>query len=90
MEMVVNGAPLLALIIGLVEFAKHLGVTGQWSMVLAMVLGVLFGVLWYVYAQGLQVEDFRFWFEAVVAGLVLGLSASGLYDVGKKWLGNAQ
>jgi len=43
-ELIVNGINLMLIIMGLVEWFKQLGVTGKASMVLAMVLGIVFGV----------------------------------------------
>ena len=82
---VVNGIPLLVIIIGLVEFAKKFGVSGKASVAVAMVLGVAFGVAFQL--QGGAPVDCAGWFGIVVYGLGLGLTSCGLYDVGKKCLG---
>jgi hypothetical protein len=76
----------LALIAGLVEFAKRLGVTGNGSLVLSMILGVAFGL---VYQLSLAIPiTTAGWFAAVVYGLLTGLAASGLYDLGKRYSGS--
>ena len=68
-------------ILALVNLAKSFGVVGKWSALLAVVLGV-----------GLQLADYAFltdtqsasgWYGAAAAGLILGLSAAGLYDVAR-------
>lgn len=68
-------------ILALVNLAKNFGVTGKWSSLLAVVLGIALQVAdatmgtepVALTAQGL--------YPAVGAGLILGLSAAGLYDV---------
>lgn len=65
-------------ILALVQLAKTFGVTGKWNTLLAVALGVI-----------LQLGDAAFlsgastpaqWYAAFGAGLILGLSAAGLYD----------
>lgn len=67
-------------ILALVNLAKQFGVAGKWAALLSVVLGI-----------GLQVADATLAVDAVLTpqtiysaaatGLVLGLSAAGLYDV---------
>ena len=68
-------------ILALVNLGKSFGVVGRWATLLAVVLGV-----------GLQLADYAFltdtqsasgWYGAAAAGLILGLSAAGLYDVAR-------
>lgn len=68
-------------ILALVNLAKSFGVVGKWATLLAVVLGI-----------GLQLADYAFltdnqsaagWYGAAAAGLILGLSAAGLYDVAR-------
>ncbi len=75
---------ILTMILGLVEFAKRLSITGNASLILSMVLGVVFGLLWMV-AQLYPVV--LPWLQAVVFGLLFGLAASGIYDLGKRFTG---
>lgn len=87
MDAVINGIPLMVVILGLVEFAKQLGVTGKASLVLSVVLGAAFGI---AYQLSIAVPvAFADWFAAIVTGLAWGLAASGLYDLGKRYLTNA-
>lgn len=81
MDIVVNGIPLVIVILALVEFAKQIGVTGKASLVFSMVLGTGLGVAYQVSIA--PPADFNGWFGAIVFGLALGLTASGLYDVAK-------
>jgi hypothetical protein len=76
----------MVVILGLVEFAKRLGVTGKWSLGLSMLLGLLLGAAYQAAANGWPV-DFAGWFGLALFGIVLGLSASGLYDLGGRLLG---
>lgn len=74
---------IIAMIVGLVEFAKKFGVEGSWSLALSLALGAVFGV-------GFQVAEhvpvtFAEWFAVIVFALLFGLTASGLYDVGKRF-----
>jgi len=82
----IGGITLMVLVIGLVEFAKKLGLQGNTSIVAAAVLGLLFGVVYKV--MPIMPETYAFWVEAVVYGIAFGLSACGLYDVAKRFTGN--
>lgn len=74
----VNGIPLVLVVLGIVEWSKRLGVTGKWLLVLSMLVGLVLGVL---YQIGSAIPtDFAGWFGACVYGLGLGLVASGVYD----------
>jgi hypothetical protein len=75
----------LAMIVGLVEFAKKLHIEGQASLALSMGLGILFGVLFQVAELYPAVAP---WFRIAVFGILFGLSASGLYDLGKRFAGH--
>lgn len=72
----------LAVILGLVQYFKSLGVTGKGSLVLSMVLGVTVGGSAWIASTGTPV-DFVGWFSAALVGLAYGLTASGLYDLSK-------
>jgi hypothetical protein len=78
MDQVVNGIPLVILVIALVEWFKRLGVSGIALNVVSMTVGVVIGVA-YWYAQQ-PLATFGDWFGAVVYGIALGLVASGIYD----------
>jgi len=78
---------LIALIMGLVQLVKAIWSTlaGKWLIVMAMVLGLLFGGLY----QAAMLEpgtviSFRLVFEFMVYSLLLGLAASGFYDLTKR------
>ena len=61
-------------VLALVNLGKSLGVKGKWAALLAVFLGV--GLAIAQYALG----GFG-WYQAAVQGIILGLSAAGLYDM---------
>jgi hypothetical protein len=75
---------ILAIIAGLVEFAKKLGVTGNGSLIMSLVLGVVFGIIFQLMELFPVISP---WVQVVFFGLLFGLAASGLYDLGKKFTG---
>lgn len=75
----VAGIPLLFVVLGLVEWIKRLGVSGQWLLVASMLIGLVFGA-GYQLSNEIPVT-FGGWFAVIVYGLALGLVASGIYDV---------
>ncbi len=78
-ELVLYGIPIAAVIIGLVELAKgSLGLPARWAAPVALALGVLFAVLGWMELGG----DASL-LEAVLLGLMTGLSAAGLYSGSK-------
>lgn len=75
-ELVLYGIPIAAVIIGLVELAKNsLGLPARWAAPVALVLGVLFAVLGWIELGG----DASL-LEAVLLGILTGMTASGLYS----------
>ena len=79
MEIVTTLATIPA-ILALVNLAKTWGVTGKWSALLAVILGLVLSLADY----GFLTEDpltRSGWYIAAATGLILGLSAAGLYDV---------
>jgi len=79
---VVAGIPLLAVVIGLVQFIKGFGIKGNWVRGLSAGVGLVLGVCYQV-SLALP-ADFAGWFAAVVFGLALGVIASGIYDAANK------
>lgn len=80
-NILIAGIPLLAVVIGLVQFIKGFGLSGNTVKLLSLTVGLLLGG-GYQYSLGAPV-DFAGWFALVVFGLGLGLVASGLYDAAK-------
>ncbi len=73
-----NGAFALAVLVtlGLVEWLKKLNVHGTWLTIASMVIGVLVGGGLFLYHGTEPVP-------AVVAGVLVGMVASGVYDAVK-------
>ncbi|MEZ0396831.1 MAG: hypothetical protein ABWK53_10440 [Anaerolineales bacterium] len=84
MNQIVNGIPLVVLVISLVEWVKRFGIEGKALNAVSMAIGTVIGVA-YWYAQS-PLATFGDWFGAVVYGLALGLVASGIYDAAKSAL----
>lgn len=63
-------------ILALTNLAKALGLSGKISALLAVVLGVALAV-------GQHELSAYGWYQAAAQGMILGLSAAGLYDVSK-------
>ena len=60
-------------ILALTNLAKSLGLSGKASALLAVILGVALAVAQYELAG-------YAWYQAAAQGMILGLSAAGLYD----------
>jgi hypothetical protein len=80
MDLLIAGLPASGVIVALVEGAKRLGLPVRWAPLLAICLGLLGGVLAQLAAVAPPVH---IWYEAAGGGIVLGLSASGLYSGAK-------
>lgn len=70
-------------IVALVQFSKAFGVSGKWLTAEAVIFGVLFKVLDYIFLEAWGAVTPPGIYVALVTGLILGLSAAGLYDVAK-------
>lgn len=83
-ELGVLVAVIVPLVIGVTEFVKQFGVTGKWSRLFAMILGVVIGGL--VIAAALDVLPGWAGIAIVIllGGLLAGLAATGLYDLQNK------
>lgn len=81
MDQIVNGIPLVVLVIALVEWLKRFGLEGKALNAASMVVGMMIGTA-YWYAQQ-PLTTFRDWFGAIIYGLALGLVASGIYDAAR-------
>ena len=87
MDLDLNGISLMAIIVGLVEVLKAFGIPSKWCLVISIITGVALGALIEAIFQYPQMGP---WLVAVIKGLVLGLSATGLYKAGKRFLTDAR
>ena len=78
-EIVINGWPIIPIILGLVEFVKRLGLKWNVLIIVSMALGFLLGGGYY-WSQK-PPTTFADWFAIVIGSLGYGLVASGVYDV---------
>jgi len=78
---IVAGIPLMLVVIGLVQYAKEkMEWKGKGVEVFAIVLGLIFGAAYWAYlGEPGDYVDWKFWFEALIYGLAVGLVATGLY-----------
>jgi len=65
-------------VLALVNFAKKLGLTGSWALLLAPVLGIALNVT--AFYSGIAYVGAPL-FAVVAIGAIAGLTASGLWDV---------
>jgi len=78
-----DGPQLIPVIIGLTEVAKKFKVPSKWCLVLALAVGVGMGLL---IEAAYQYPAIGPWVAAGIKGLIYGLSATGLYALGSKWV----
>jgi hypothetical protein len=91
-DAIIAGIPLMAVVIGLVQFFKtKLSWSGVGVEVFAILLGLALGVGYWAYmADPAAMIGWRFWFEAAIFGLAVGLSATGVYKVGAELSSNSK
>lgn len=77
-DQVVNGIPLIFVVMGLVELVKSFGVQGSALTACSFVIGLALGVLYQI-SLAMPI-GFAGWFGAVIFALALGLVASKVYD----------
>ena len=82
MQITLNDAVLVPVIIGLTQFAKEFGITGKWSRLFGLVLGLVLGIF-YKISQAVP-ASLGEWLFCVIYGLALGMTASGIYDFGRQ------
>ena len=72
--------PFVPVVLALVEWFKLFVVDSKYYPFISMSLGVVFGLL--VITANAMPTTYGEWVLAVIAGILLGLTASGLYMVG--------
>jgi hypothetical protein len=79
----IGNIALIPLVLGWVQFAKEMGLTGKGLRFLAVVLGcAAFAAL----RIGEMYPNTQQWIEFVIFAAGGGLAATGLYDLGKQFL----
>lgn len=81
-NILIAGIPIMTVVVGIVEYAKSLSMPTKYAPALAMALGVAFAV---AIELAVIYPELNRWLVAVVVGLALGLSATGLYKASKKF-----
>jgi hypothetical protein len=80
--LVAFGVPVVVLVIGLVEFCKKLGASGN----VCLVLSLFFGILLMLLVQVSEVYPMMApWIKVLIWGAVAGLTAPGLFDLAKSF-----
>ena len=82
-DALVNGAPIVVILIALITWACSLGIKGKTQLITGFVLGFVAGAGYLLSELG-QPADFGGWFYLILYGLVIGLAPSGVYETGKK------
>jgi|GEM_PF-3892123 len=77
------GPQAIAIIAGLVEVLKKFGVPSDWCLVGAIAVGI---ALLELVQLAAYLPDLAPWIEAGLSGLIYGLTATGLYMLGKRWM----
>jgi hypothetical protein len=73
----IYGVPALALVIGLVKLFREVGLPSKFAPLVSLGIGVLTGI-------AVAVTSGQTILYGVILGICFGLSASGIYDIGKK------
>lgn len=72
---------ILPFVMAFVTYWGKLGVTGNWQLISSMLTGLVLGGV-VMYAQTFPVT-FVEWLSVGLFGVIVGLAASGVYEVGK-------
>lgn len=79
---IIAGIPLFWLVMALVTLWGKLGITGKWQLLSSLVTGAIIGIAYQ--ASIMTLATWQDWFGAIVYGLALGLTATGVYETVKK------
>ena len=89
-QVAIGGVVLIPVVIGLMEFAKKMGLRGKPLMIAAFCLLIGFGFLSGAISENLIPGPALPWIRVVVLALgfaVVGMASMGVYDVAKKLAG---
>ena len=73
----IYGIPAITLVIGLVKLFQQQGLPSKYAPLASLIIGILAGVT-------VAITSNQTVLYGIVLGIVFGLSASGIYDIGKK------
>ena len=73
----VNPVTLALIILGVVEMIKKFGVTGNKLLIISMIVGIAFGVVYKLYEI---YTPAKVYIDVVFFGIAAGLGASGIYS----------
>ena len=85
---VVTSIATVAVVLALVNVAKEFGVKGKWATLVAVLLGLTLSILEYAFTADLVTPQGIY--QAAAVGLIMGLTAAGVYDVSKNMGGSHQ
>ena len=75
-DFVVSPVTLALIILGVVEFIKKFGVAGNKLMLISMVVGIIFGLVYKVREVYVPAQTY---IDIIFFGIAAGLGASGIY-----------
>lgn len=85
---VLNSTTLLVIVFGLVEFIKLFGIQGSVLRIISMLLGVSLAV---IFKLSQVYPSWYPWIDIASFGIVIGLTASGIYEfINKRFPKDAQ
>ena len=76
-QYLIYGVPVITLVIGLVKLLQQQGLPSKYAPITSLTIGILGGI-------GVAVTNGQTILYGIVLGILFGLSASGIYDIGKK------
>lgn len=82
-EYIVGGISIMAVIMGLVQLVKKLGVSGNILILVSVLIGFVIGAVYKLTGMYPQIAP---WLELVIFALYMGLGATGLYSVGDRFV----
>jgi ABC-type uncharacterized transport system permease subunit len=74
---IVNPITLALIVLGVVEFIKKFGVTGNKLLIVSMLIGIAFGVIYKLYVLYILSQVY---IDVIFFGIAVGLGASGIYS----------
>lgn len=82
-SIMIFGVPAIAVIMAIVKVAREVGLPSKYAPALSLGVGVVIGI-------GVALQSGDLWLTGLPVGILLGASACGIYDLGKKSPDSAQ